>query len=204
MRLFQQKKYKCDNKKIQIWPLVSDQRKYKCDERKYRSDYKAPSTKEKHHPQWGFIIKDNEARLKSAQLLWNKEKQGGGKILENITLIRPHIKLGKAKYWLLFPENFISSHVIYLVLLKRWVAIKFWFPFVESTIWPFCRNHFGLPVSKPCETGIIPWHCSSILHKTTGNLLVVNLSKTYSHSTHPSRAESFYNGFRSLYDGVKC
>ena len=87
-----------------------------------------------------MLIKDNEARLKSAQLLWNKEKQGGGKILENITLIRPHIKLGKAKYWLLFPQNFISP--CYLSgPFERGVGYQ--------VLVSFCRKHYLAILPKP-------------------------------------------------------
>ena len=157
-------------------------RKYKSDQRKYRSDNKAPPTKEKHHPQWGFLIKDNEARLESTQLLWNKEKQGEGKILENITLIRPHIKLGKAKYWLLFPQNFISSHVIYLVLLKGGWLSSFGFLQSKALSGHFAETTLACPFQSPARRVLSPAGTAPRYYIKPGNLLVV----TYSHLTHPS------------------
>ena len=58
--------------------------------RKYKSDFKTPSAKREK-----ILIKDNEARLKSAQLLWDKEKQGEGKISEKTLSSGPILNWGK-------------------------------------------------------------------------------------------------------------
>ena len=144
------------------------------------------------------IILNEDSSSKTMKPVWNphsfcgtKKNKGEVKYWRTLLSSGPILNWGKQNIGFFFHKTSSAPMLSIWSFWKGGWLSSFGFLQSKALSGHFAETTLACPFQSPARRVLSPGTAPRYYIKP-GSLLVVNLSKTYFHSTHPSRAESFF------------